>query len=177
MISAVDFCKQEINMRTVLSVAVMAVSGVGYLVGPAAAKPRDCFAELNTCESALSQAGYSKKVTANVCTSRMGMCWQDNEAKYGTENGRPPEENRAANKPKPKKEKEWKRPLPHIANPAKSGVIGSNAQLGIKATTPATAATTAIGSASPTTEIKTSPPKPATVSNEAIAKRAGAGRL
>ena len=55
------------------------------------------------------------------------------------------------------------------------GSIGSNAQLGIKATTPTTATTT--GSASPALEIKANPPKPATVSNEAIAKRLGAGRF
>jgi hypothetical protein len=35
----------EINMRTVLAVAVIGTS-IGYLLGPAAALPRDCYAEM-----------------------------------------------------------------------------------------------------------------------------------
>lgn len=47
-------------MRTVLAVAVISTS-IGYLLGPAAALPRDCYAGLVKCEGQLSQAGLFKK--------------------------------------------------------------------------------------------------------------------
>jgi hypothetical protein len=184
MISAVDVCKREINMRTVLAVAVISTS-IGYLLGPAAALPRDCYAGLVKCEGQLSQAGYSKSTTESVCLSRQQLCWAENAREgYGI-NGEKPGGKKEANNndpkgKKPKKEKEWKRPLPHIAGPSKSGLIGNignNAQLGSKPSTPTTTAPTATSVSTPA--VKISPPKPAMVSTEAIARerRIGAGRF
>lgn len=168
-------------MRTVLSVAVMAVSSVGYLVGPAAALPRDCFDEDLRCDNQLTLLGYSRAVVHSVCGKRMQTCMADNKRNGYTgadQLGPPPPQASKDDDKKKKPKDDWKRHIiPHVAGPSKSGLIGSNAQLGIKATTPTTAATTATSSASPTTEIKTSPPKPTTVSNEALAKRVGAGRF
>ena len=168
-------------MRTVLAVAAIGLTSVGYFLGPAAAKPIDCYQALVSCEGQLTQAGYSKTVTQNVCLSRQQACWAENARNgYGI-NGEKKEANSAPKGKKPKKEKEWKRPLPHVASPSKSGIIGSNGQFDIKTSTPTTAASTATNSVSnPTAQPKTSPPKPATVSTEAIARergRVGAGRF
>jgi hypothetical protein len=178
MIAAVDFCKQEINMRTVLAVATIGLTIVGYFPGPAAALPRDCFAEEISCEVALTGTMQKKAVTS-ICSSRMTSCWADNRRNGYTGNDQygpndPDEKKGASKEPEKKKPTDWKIKVgspPHIANPTKSGSNGSNAQLGIKATTPTTAPAPATSSA------LTLPPKPATVSNEAIAKRVGAGRL
>jgi hypothetical protein len=175
MISAVNFCKREINMRTVLAAAAIGLTSVGYFPGPAAALPRDCYAGLVTCEGQLSAAGYSKSTTESVCLSRQQACWAENAREgYGI-NGEKPGGKKEANSKdthgkKPKKEKEWKRPLPHVASPNKNGLIGNNAQLGTKTSTPNNAAPTA--TSSPTVGVKISP-KPAMVSTE----RAGAKRF
>lgn len=169
-------------MRTVLAVAAIGLTSVGYLLGPAAALPIDCYAGLVKCEGQLTQAGYSKSTTESVCLSRQQACWAENARNgYGINGEKPGGKKEASSDPKKKKpKKEWKRPLPHIASPGKSGVIGSNAQLGIKTSPPAAAASTATSSAStPTTGVK-APPKPAMISTEAIARdrgRVGAGRF
>jgi hypothetical protein len=176
----VDFCKKEINMRTFLAVVAIGLTSVGYLLGPAAALPRDCFDENLRCDNQLTLLGYSRGVIQSVCGRAMERCTADNRRNgYKDEDALGPPLSPQASKDDDKKKKpkdDWKRHvIPHVAAPSKSGSIGSNAQLGIKATTPTTATTT--GSASPALEIKANPPKPATVSNEAIAKRVGAGRL
>lgn len=86
----------------------------------------------------MSQAGYSKSTTESVCLSRQQACWAENAREgYGIDGEKPGGKKEANNNDpkgkKPKKEKEWKRPLPHIAGPSKSGLIGNignNAQLG-----------------------------------------------
>ena len=167
-------------MRTVLAVAAIGFTSVGYLLGPAAALPRDCYAGLVKCEGQLTQAGYSKSTTESVCLSRQQACWAENARDgYGI-NGEKPDGKKEGNKKEAKKEKKpkWKRPIYfHVASPAKSGLTGSNAKLGIKLGTPTTTAPTATSVGTPA--VKTSPPKPAMVSTEPITRerRVGAGRF
>ena len=113
MISAVDVCKREINMRTVLAVAVIGTS-IGYLLGPAAALPRDCYAGLVKCEGQLTQAGYSKSTTESVCLSRQQACWAENARQgYGI-NGEEPSGKKEGNKKEAKERKETQMEKAHI---------------------------------------------------------------
>ena len=175
MISAVEICKWEINKRTVLAVAAIGFTSIGYLLGPAAALPIDCWDQLYQCDGQLTLAGYPRSTIQSVCGRRMQACFATNQRNgyTGVDPLGPPLPGKEADDEKKKKPKDdWKRHVyPHVGSPTKNGSIGSNAQLG-KASTPTTAASTATsGVTNPTAAL---PPKPPTVSTQAIAReRAG----
>ena len=168
-------------MRTVLAVTVIGLTSVGYLLGPAAALPRNCYAGLVSCEGQLTQAGYSKSTTESVCLSRLQLCWAENAREGYGPNGEKPGGKKEGNKKEANKGKQPKGKKPtnlHVASPAKSGLAGSNAKLGIKTSTPTTTTAPTATTVS-TPAVKTGPSKPAVISAETIVRdrRVGAGRF
>jgi len=133
-------------MRTVLAVAAIGFTSIGYLLGAAAALPIDCWDQLYQCDGQLTLAGYPKSTIQSVCGRRMQACFATNQRNgyTGVDPLGPPLPGKEADDEKKKKPKDdWKRHVyPHVGSPTKNGSIGSNAQLG-KASTPTTAASTA----------------------------------
>jgi hypothetical protein len=183
MISASVFRNQEIDMRTVLAISAIGFISVGYLLSPAVALPRNCYAELEACEAKYERGGYSNSWIQVTCLARQAACWKENERQGLGPNG----EGTYAQSTMPKKKKPKSREAnpPHFASHGNSGLMGANANLGTANTSsPITvvksgsASTASSGVSTPTAV--TSPPRPATVSTDAIVRergRVGASRF